>query len=395
MFKSAGSILISIIAVSCLAADNWARWRGPDGDGIYKGKWNPEALSRGEIMWRKSLGPGYSSVAVDDGKVYTMGWKDGKDHLYCFNAKSGKELWRHSQPGDKGGGYAGPRATPVIDNGMVYTLSVDGLANCVDAESGKLKWSVNLGKKFNTKNLHWKYSGSPLVYKDMVVFSAGDHGVALDKNSGAEIWASGGKGNYSTPILFKNRGKDAIAIFGEEELFALNPVNGEKLWTINWKTKYNVNAADPVFHDDKVFISSGYGKGCALFDISTGNPRELWRNTNMKNHFGTSVLIDGNLYGIDGQAGRGNLAAIKWKNGELNWESDSGFGAMVGAGKYIVGVNDNGVIYAAEASPRKFTKIAEFQSPLKKNCWNMPVICDGQLYCRDSRGTIVCVNVSK
>ena len=186
-------VCFSIITLS-LQADDWPFWRGPNKNGISTEKgWDPQKISN--VAWEKNVGLGYSAIVVKGDKVYTMGNKDKKnDTVYCLDAKTGKEIWTYSYKCSAGGGYAGPRSTPVVVNGMIYTFSKAGQVHCLDAKTGKKKWENNVNK-LGAKNISWQYSGAINVANGLAIINAGEKGIALDTKTGRKkmgVFRAGG-----------------------------------------------------------------------------------------------------------------------------------------------------------------------------------------------------------
>jgi outer membrane protein assembly factor BamB len=387
-------LLLIIGAVNILQADDWTVWRGPDKNGISKETgWNPEGISK--TLWKKDIGAGYSSVVISKGNLFAIGNKDKKDTVYCFDAITGKEKWSFSYPCGKGGGYAGPRATPTIDGRFVYTFSLEGILNCIDIATGKRIWDQNI-TKFNAENIKWKFSGSPVISGNLIIINAGEHGMAFDKKTGKKAWISTGQGGYSTPLVFGTKTKPMIAIFGLAAINAVDVKTGRKIWSFPWKTKYDVNAADPVITDNGMFISSGYGKGCALLDISGRSPKAKWQNTNMRNHFTSSIFLDGVIYGCDGQTGKGELICLDEKTGNINWKNNLGFGSLIISDGKIIYLNEKGTLTICKVSKTAYSEIttASVLSNAGK-CWSVPVLSNGLLYCRASKGSLICLDLRK
>ena len=401
----AGTLCVAAVAFAWLhaeawaqtAADDWPCWRGPDHDGIAtESGWNANALSAGPaIKWKKEVGAGFSSVAVKGANVYTMGNRGGQDTVVCLDAATGDERWHHTYP-CKEGDYAGPRATPTVDGDCVYTMSRAGQVFCLDAGSGQVRWKRELAGEMNVGIPTWGLAGSALVYKNAVFLNAGEKGVALDKTSGKTLWSNApGKGGYATPVLFAFRGKPALALFGEKHVFGVDAATGKELWEHPWETQYDVNAADPVVSGTKVFISSGYGRGCAMLDVAGPKPRTVWEHKNMKNHFSSCVLFKGHLYGIDGNAGKGALRCLDPATGKETWSQELGFGSLIVVDGKLVVLNENGMLFIASADPASYKELSKGQVLEKKVCWTPPAFCHGKIYCRNSPGELVCVDVSK
>ncbi|MGA1867307.1 MAG: PQQ-binding-like beta-propeller repeat protein [bacterium] len=405
------SIILSILVLFCFLSTkaecmDWTRWRGPYGNGItQESEWDPHSLKEGpRVVWKIDIGQGYSSVSVKGPHLYTMGNKNKKDVIYCLNIKDGSEVWRYAYP-CKPGNYPGPRSTPVIDGGLVYTLSREGHLFALDAASGKVKWEKNIISELKAKNIKWGFASSASIDGDMLLINAGSHGIAFNKNTGDILWSSVGKlwsinagiGSYATPVFFSQKNKRCAAIFGERALYAVDVTKGTTLWEYEWITKYDVNAADPLISGSRIFISSGYGKGCALIDFLKGEPTTVWKNTNMRNHFSSCVLIDGYLYGIDGNAGKGSLRCLDFNKGTVQWSENLGFGSHIAADGNLIVLNEAGELFIVKATPASFQKISQCTAIKHVNgvCWTAPVLSNGMIYCRSSDGDLVCIDVRK
>jgi outer membrane protein assembly factor BamB len=381
---------------SAKAAD-WPHWRGPNYDGISSEKdWNATWPQEGpEVLWKHSIGTGFSSMAVRDGRVYAMGNINDKDILYCFDAATGKEIWKksYSCPLYKKSHEGGPSATPTMDGDAIYTLSKDGDAIRFDIATGEIVWHKNLNKESGFKHPTWYFSSSPLVVDNLVIVNVGAAGVALNKADGSIVWQSGkGVSGYATGVPFTSGGRKCVALAISRDLVAVNAVTGEVLWRYPWKTSYDINAADPIVSGDTVFISSGYNKGCALLKIQGGSVSEIWRNQNMCNHFNSCVLWEGHIYGMDDKTK--TLACLDFKTGSVKW-SQKGFGKgslMVAGGKLII-LSDKGRLAIAEASANGYKEFSSAQI-LTGKCWTVPVLANGRIYARSAAGQLVCLDVS-
>ena len=387
------AVMLMVGFGTIMQAADWPVWRGVDRDGISRETgWKPEGISK--VLWETDIGSGYSSVVVSDGSLFAIGNKSSTDTVFCFDAVTGKEKWKFSYPCKKGGGYAGARATPTVDGNNVYTFSLEGILHCIDITTGKKIWAQDV-KKFGANNIGWKFSGSVMVAANLVIVNAGEHGMAFDKKTGKKTWGSEGKGGYSTPLLFGAKIKPMLAIFGLDSINAVDLKTGRKVWSFPWKTKYNVNAADPVLITGGMFISSGYGKGCALLDIFGVTPTAKWQNRNLKNHFTSSIFLDGTLYGCDGQAGKGALVCLDAKTGEVNWKQALGFGSIVISDGKIIYLNEKGVLTICKVSKESYSEI--ISRPVLSGagkCWTVPVLSNGHLYCRASKGKLVCLDLN-
>ena len=398
--KVVSILSISLFTASVFGAD-WYRWRGPDLNGISKETgWQAQWPADGpKQLWKKSVGVGFSSMSISQGRVYTMG-NDGNatDTVWCFDAGTGAQIWKHSYPCPLDPKYyeGGTSCTPTVDGDRVYTIGRKGDLFCFDAANGKVIWSKNVETDFGDEIPTWGFAGSPLVEDDLLILDVGSAGLALNKKTGEVVWQSGrGASGYSTPVPFDLDGKHLIAISASQTVEALNPANGKSAWRFSWRTLYDVNATDPIFSDGKLFVSSGYGHGAALYDISHGKPKPLWENKEFRNHINSSVLWQGYLYGVDDMDNQHYaLKCVSWDTGQTKWaETKFGKGSLMMADGKIIGLADKGELYVIEPSPDGFKPISHAQV-LGGKCWTTPVLSNGRIYCRNARGDLVCLDVS-
>lgn len=389
--------LVSTGQVLGASQSDWSQFRGPNQDGIStESHWNPQALTNGgQVLWKANVGAGYSSVAISGDKLFTMGNKDNKDIVSALNIKDGAVLWQHSYACPSGG-YPGPRATPATDGKWVYTLSREGDLFCLNADTGAVQWQKNLTKDFQAANVQWGFSASPVIKSNMLLLNACEYGIGLNRMTGEKVWASpAGTGGYAAPVLYQAGKTECLAMFGAKALYGVELNTGKKRWASSWTTSYDVNAADPIPLDGKIFISSGYGKGATVVDISGAEPHNVWTSTVMRNHFSSCVLLNGFLYGIDGNAGNGSLKCIDFATGTEKWANNLGFGSLTAAGDKLIVLNEKGELAIVKASPAAFELVASAGKILEKTCWTSPVLFHGMIFCRNDKGDIVALNVSK
>ena len=214
------------------AADDWPRWRGADCNGISKETgWSASWPQEGpKQLWKTSVGTGFSSVAVSNGRLYTLGNKGGTETLYCLDAGSGKEQWKYSYPCpmDPNLYEGGPNATPAVDGNTVYSFSRKGHVFALDAGTGKVLWSKNVHDELGVKIPEWGFSGSPLVEGKLLIINAGPAGLGLDRAGGQVVWSSGKESaGYSSPVPFTNGSVHGVLLFSTRALSAVNPQTGE------------------------------------------------------------------------------------------------------------------------------------------------------------------------
>lgn len=391
-----------LIVITCtlacsglFAADNWHHYRGPQMDG--KSQVAGIDPAKYQKAWETKVHTGFSGIIYNDDKLFTMGNDSGTEYVLALDAKTGKTLWSHSYKQDLMPNLyeGGPNATPTYHEGKLYTLSRNGDIFCLDAESGKVVWKAHAAD-YGAKPPDWGFSGFATVLGDAVYFNVGDHGLALNKDSGKVIWSSKGKGaGYAGPVPFWQAGKQALAMFTARGLKAVLPADGSTLWEFEWKTSYDVNAAAPIFLPDgnRIFISSGYRTGCVMLEMKGTKVRELWRSDNLATQFSTAVFIDGYIYGIHGDANRrGSLVCMKADDGSVAWYERLGFGSLVANDNKLLVLNERGKLFTVEANHEAYKQLDE-RELLSPRCWTVPTIVAGALYARNSYGNMVRLNL--
>jgi outer membrane protein assembly factor BamB len=381
------------------ASTDWPRWRGPGNDGIStETGWTTDWPKEGpKVLWRASVGVGFSSVSVADGRVYTMGNKDGQDIVWCFAADSGKELWTHKYACDPVREHPGPRVTPTVDGDSVYTLSREGHLFCLGAKDGKVRWSKHAANDFGAKQTQykWGFACSPLILGEKLVLDLGK-ALALNKKTAELIWSSGDDfAGYSSPTTIQIGGATYINCFTASGLVLVGAEDGKEFARTEWKTEWDVNSASPIPSGDKIFISSGYNRGCALYQVSGNGLKSIYESRKMRNHCNSCVLYKGHIYGLDGQMGSpGSLKCLDFETGEEKWAEKrmKPGGLMLADGK-LIAMLDGGELLVAQASPEGYKELARAKV-MKGQCWTYPVLSGGRIYCRSNReGELVCVDV--
>ena len=406
------SLFVSYIIINSAQATDWLRWRGSDADGIFKEtNWNPNALDGGpKRLWKTNLGIGFSSISVQGHYLYSLGNnvdEDGtqRDIVYCLDTRTGKVIWQYSYPCDQGG-WPGPRATPTIDGSRVYTLSRAGHLFCFDNKTGKVLWNRNIIEDGLAIDPDCGISGSPVVHGDLLILNAGRSGLGIDKRTGQIVWDSGPhKCGFATPVLYQNGNNARAAILGRTRLYSVDVNTGRVVWSIPWKTRYEENSPDPVILGNRLFISTGYGKGCALYTLNSGQPTVVWQNRNMSNHFHTCVILNGYIYGIHGVTGKNcSLRCLDFKTGDVMWEKPFAFGPVMAAGDKLIILTETGHLHIAEASPQGYREISSanvidvpydrYRARTKQcKCWIPPVLSNGRMFVRNSWGDLICLDM--
>tara|TARA_A100001037_G_C15135521_1_gene630922 strand:- start:1673 stop:2878 length:1206 start_codon:yes stop_codon:yes gene_type:complete len=379
-------------------AEDWPRWRGPNLNGISGEKgWSSNWSAAGpRVLWKANVGLGNSSFVVASGRAYTQGNKNNQDIIYCFDAASGRELWKHSYPEDKGARayQGGTNATPTVDGQAVYTVSKSGLVHCLDAAKGTVSWKANVLQLVGSKPPSWGIGSSPLVLGNLLILNAGPSGVALDKRTGRLVWGNRGSdlAGYATPTPYRTGNAIALAIFNQNGAVGVNAANGQVLWKYPWKTRYDVNAADLIISGQTLFLSSGYGTGAALVQFTANGFKSVWQHKDLRAQFNTPVLINGHLYGIDDNARRFTLKCVELATGRVKWKGDN-ISAVTAADGKLICQGETGELFIVAADPSAYKKLAEAR-PFRTVSWATPVLANGRIYCRGGDGQVVCLDVT-
>ncbi|MCA1628439.1 MAG: PQQ-like beta-propeller repeat protein [Acidobacteria bacterium] len=344
------------------------------------------------LAWKNTgAGRGYSSLAVVGGRIYTMGLRGDREYVIAFEAATGKEVWAtpHGSAfrNDRGDG---PRGTPTVEGNRLYALGGNGDLSCLDADTGRRMWTLNVLQKFGGSNIRWGISESPLVVGEKVLVNAGGPGaavVALNKKDGSLIWKSqSDKAGYSSAILLEAGGTKQVVFFTSQRALGLDLRDGRLLWEYERAANNVANAATPVARGNRVFISSDYGTGAGLVEIKAGErgavtTQEVYFTKDMRNHHSSSILIGDHLYGFSS----GILTAMRFDTGEIAWRDRSvGKGSLVYADGHLYCLSENGVVGLVEATPAAYREKGRFSIPQDSlPTWTHPVVAGGRLYLRD------------
>ena len=383
---------------------DWPQWRGPDRTGVSKetgllDKW-PEGGPR--LLWTATgAGEGYSTVSSAKGLLFTMGNRGETEYVICYDAKTGKERWaQENGKAFHNGRGNGPRGTPTVDGNFVYVLGANGDVSCRDVRTGKARWHLNVIRDLGGKNIGWGLSESVLIEGNKLICTPGGRGssvVALDKKTGQLIWKSGrDRAGYSSPIAVDVGRTRQIIVFTASTARGMSADDGKELWTYDAANNGTANVATPIFHDNHVFFSSGYGTGGGVVKLTPSRSgtaaEQVWFENRMQNHHCSSVLVDGYLYGFGGS----NLMCMNFKTGEIAWRDRSvGKGSLVYADGHLYCFSDAGTVGLVKATPDAYHEVSRFKIEKgRRPTWAHPVVAGGKLFLRE-QDKIYCFDVAK
>jgi len=394
--------IVLLASVTLGLAADWPMFRGPDLNGIsresgWASSWSGEGP---KVAWRARVGLGFSTVVVGSGKLITTGHDGrakGQDTVWCLDAVTGKELWKHSYDAPLGNKYfeGGTTGTPTIDGDRVFHLSRRGDFFCLELETGKVVYQKQLVTELGVEVPEWGFSSSPLVEGKLVILNVGSHGTALDKTTGKIVWQNGkGSAAYATAVPFDVDGTRCVALLTHRECAAVEIATGKMRWTRKFVSAYDTSACAPVVHDGALLLS-GEGAPAVKLNLRDGAPVTGWK-TATATQFNSGVVLDGHLYTFHGLGGKsgGELRCLDWLTGTTKWaQTGLGVGSLMAADGKLIVLSESGELLTAAANPQKFDALARAQVVGRK-CWIVPVLAGGRIYLRNVPGDLVCVDVS-
>ena len=361
--------------------------------------------------WKQRIGAGWSSCAVVGNYAVTQEQHDENELVTCYDIRTGELLWTHADhvrfdPGGGGSfGGVGPRATPTIFAGRVYSHGATGIVNCLDAATGELVWSHDTCAEFQVENLIWGKAASPIIVGERVVVSVGDAQanvlpessgkgnslVAYDRSTGEAAWTAGDRRSaYATPVLTTLAGVEQVLVVNEDFITSHRAQDGAVLWEHPWpgKSDADATATQPVpVGDDRVFLSKGYGIGAELIQVAhageTWQVETIWKKTLMKTKMCNVVLRDGFVYGLD----EVNLQCLELATGKPQWKKrrqpSFGHGQVLLVGEHLLLLTEEGEVILAAADPEEYRELGQFQA-LEGVTWNNPTLVGELLLVRNA-----------
>lgn len=383
-------LCLSFLTLFLSAQDN-IQWRG-DRTGIYKetGLLKSWPADGPALSWHyDGLGQGHSSVAIDSDKIYLTGMTDGTGYIYVFDMK-GKLLNKKEYGPDWNTNYHGPRGTVTVNNGKIYLISGMGNMYCFDQNNLNVIWKKDLLSEFNTSNIEWGICEAPLIIDDKVIATPGgkEHNmVALNKNTGELIWSSPGEGDlsaYCSPLYISDQQVPIIVTMTANHIIGVNAATGEKLWSHENKNRYSVHANTPVYGNNMILCTSGYGRGSTMLRLTNGGKGivQVWFSEELDNRIGSMVKVGDYAYG-SGDSKR-YWFCVDWKTGEIKFkEQGLAMGNIISNDGMLYCYTDRGDMVLAKATPDKLDIVSKFPITMgTEQHWAHPVIYSGVLYVR-------------
>jgi outer membrane protein assembly factor BamB len=391
---------------------DWPQFRGTGRDGIaetgsVRRDWKPDETP--PELWRKEVGPGWSSFCVVDGHIFTQMQIDQDESVVAYDLESGEELWVHR---DKGVRFeelrfgVGPAGTPTFHEGRLYTLGATGQLNCLEAATGRQVWETNILEDAGMVNLEWSMAGSPLVFGNLVVVNpGGEEGkstglTAYNIKTGKRVWSDGEQpASYSSPVLAEVDGVPQVLIFDGYGLAGHDPNSGRRLWEFPWSNNPLVNAAMPILRDDgAVFISTGYDTGAALLRVEKDGRKWTAETTDWKTQhrfqmkFGDPVESGGKVYGLNETI----LTCLDLDTGKLEWRKrgEFGYGQLILADGVLIVLSETGHVSLIDPFAKGQPVLLEFEA-LKddEKTWGHPAFVRGKLLVRNA-AEMACYDLS-
>ena len=408
MNSARACVLVLFLAARAAGADgDWPQFLGPDRNLFTPGQALSERwpASGPAALWKKPVGQGFSGPVVASDSLILFHRLGDDEVVECLSGATGERRWASKYPTayrDDFGFDEGPRSTPAIDEGRVFTFGAEGKLHCWDLETGRGVWSVDTREKFRQEKGFFGMACSPLVEGPAVVLNVGGRDgagvVAFDRKSGDVLWkATNDEAGYASPVAATLAGRRTVFSFNRAGLVALDPADGKVHFTFPWRARSDasVNAASPVVVDDTVFLSASYATGAVLLRVGPDDkPQQVWCGDDiLSNHYATSVHHNGFLYGFDGRQEQSpRLRCVELKTGKVRWSiANFGAGTIMAAGDRLLVLKETGELVMAPASPEKFEPLARAKV-LGGECRAYPALARGLFYARD-KTTLVCVDL--
>jgi len=388
----------AVAFASTNAPGQWTQWGGPDRLFRASGKglattWPAEGPPR---LWQRKLGEGYSAILADGGRLYTMYRAEEKEIAICLDAATGATLWEFRYESGPREGHAakygkGPRATPLLIDGRLYTVGVASLMHCLDARTGEVIWSHDLWREFGGNVREHGYASSPIAYRGTVLALVGGRGqsiVAFNADDGTVAWKSLSFENaYSSPSIVSIAGRDHLIAFMAKDVIGVDPINGELLWTFPFTNEWEQNVSTPVLTASNTFFVSTVLTGAASFRVVDDGGKfrveTLWTNPKVQISHVNTVQTGDYLFASSGTWAPYLFSAINVRTGEVAWRERAFPKAnLLDVDGRLIMLDEQGNLALATATPHALTVHSQVKL-LESRTWTVPTIAGNKLYVRD------------
>lgn len=426
------SLVFVLVAVIPAAADDWPQWMGPRRDNVWRETGILEKFPKAgpKVLWRAKVANGYSGPAVADGLVFLTDFvadgdtnKDnfkretikGKERVLCFDAKTGEQKWSYQYPSVYSVSYPnGPRCTPTVGGGKVYTLGAEGNLICFEAKTGKVYWARDLKKDYNVKTPLWGFAGHPLIDGEKLICLVGGEKsvvVAFNKDTAAEIWKSlsAKEPGYSPPMIVEGKSGRQLLVWHPEALNGLDPATGKVLWSVKQETVNGTSIMAPRLVDGQIYVGAWQKKG-QLVKLDDKTAKTVWsgtRDTGVYPINSTPYVEDGHIYGV---CSDGELRCVRMKDGERVWETyepvagkkaGSATAHLVKHGDRFFLIAETGDLIIAKLSPKGYEEVSRWHmlDPTSKAhgrsvSWSHPAFANKCVFARNDQ-ELICVSLAK
>jgi outer membrane protein assembly factor BamB len=392
-------IALAAILVSVPSAADWPQWRGPNRDGVTLDFARPTTWPATlKEVWKVTVGEGHSSPVTSAGRIYVLARQGEDEVVLCLDPGDGKQLWRASyaapytmNPAATGHGK-GPKSTPVVSGGKLFTFGINGILSCFDAKTGKLNWRKEFSKQYPNTSPLYGTAMSPIVANGLCVVHVGGHDngalSAFDVETGTVKWANAEDGPaYSSPVLASLAGESQLVTYTQSNVVGISATTGKLLWKMANKVPYDVSSVSPVIYKDLVIFSI-YDKGVGAIRLSRQGdrlvPQEVWRNAAYESYMNTPVLDENRLGGFSYKK-KGQFFCLDADTGKMLWESAGRMGenaAIVSAGDLFFFLTDEAKLFVLKSNATSFAPLKEYQVAASPT-WAHPVLLGNRILVKD------------
>ena len=412
-FRSLSQILpasaVIVLTATSIAAD-WPQWRGPNRDGKVADATVPQTWPKTlKEQWKVPVGIGHASPVVANGKIYVFARQGDDEVLLCLNAVTGKEIWRSSQPiayqmhPAAVGHGKGPKSTPVISNGKVYTFGITGVLSSHDALTGKLKWRREFSKQFPATSPWFGAAMSPVVDNGLLIAHVGGHDkgalMAFDAETGDVKWSNDLDGPaYGSPLVVNLAGVRQVINFTQKELVGVDVASGKLLWKLPAKSEYEENSVTVATHKDMLVISRE-GQGLAGIRLVKQGaeivPQQVWNNKENQLYLNSPVLQGNVVFGMSALK-KGQFFALDADTGKTIWQSPGRMGENAAilnlAGKVLLLLTNEAKLIVQPVNAKEYAPAAEY-TVANSPTWAHPVVLGNRILVKDET-TLISLSIS-